>query len=222
MKTLDTRCNKLVEQQNVADSTDVDVVGVSETWLNDTLLDTEILNSDYIVYRRDRVGKRGGGILLAVKNRYKSSLVESLSNHEIMAVTVQSVNTKVLLILRYRPPRADVNDFVIALRNVLLNVHSMFSNVCIIGDFKFLDLSWEESNYNSYCTSVNEHVFLKCIDDLNLVQLNKVLSNVHGHILDLILTNNPHMCSDVSKCDIDFTSDHEVFCLISIKYKRNL
>ena len=40
--------------------------------------------------------------------------------------------------------------------------------------------------------------------------LNKILSNVHGHILDFILTNNPYMSSDVSKCDIDFTSDHEV------------
>ena len=46
-------------------------------------------------------------------------------------------------------------------------------------------------------------MFLKCIDDFNLIQLNDVLS-------DLILTNNPDMCSEVSKCDIYFTSDHAI------------
>ena len=85
---MNTHYIKLVELQHVADSTDVDIVGTSETWLTDTVLDIEIRNSDYLVYRRDKAGKRGAGIVLAVKSIYKSCLVESVKNHEIMALSV--------------------------------------------------------------------------------------------------------------------------------------
>ena len=36
------------------------------------------------------------------------------------------------------------------------------------------------------------------------------LLNSHCNTLDLVLTNNPDLYSVVSKCDIDFTSDHTV------------
>jgi hypothetical protein len=44
-----------------------DVVWVNETWLNKDILDSEILHSDYTIFRKDRVNRSGGGVILAVK-----------------------------------------------------------------------------------------------------------------------------------------------------------
>ena len=47
-------CNKLNEFHDLVKIKNVDVVAVTETWLHQRILDTEILNSNYIIFRRDR------------------------------------------------------------------------------------------------------------------------------------------------------------------------
>jgi hypothetical protein len=136
-----------------------DILAVTETCLNDTVSDSEILSSNFTLYRRDRTGKRGGGILLAVKKSFDSCLIKNSTSHEIIAVSVKGVHTSVLIILCYRPPRADVNDFVflLNLRNVILSEHRNFENICILGDFNFPDISWNEDNYS--CSCARDYVF---------------------------------------------------------------
>ena len=52
----------------VADITEGDVIAVTETWLDDSVTNSEILNESFVIHRRDRRNNvRGGGILLAVK-----------------------------------------------------------------------------------------------------------------------------------------------------------
>ena len=53
-------------------STAADIAAISETWLKESVSDSEILNSDYILYRNDRTVRRGGGVLLAVKITFGS------------------------------------------------------------------------------------------------------------------------------------------------------
>ena len=63
LKTVNSRVNKLVELQNIADTTESQVIAITETWLDDNVSDTETLSNDFTLYRRDRGAKRGGGIL---------------------------------------------------------------------------------------------------------------------------------------------------------------
>lgn len=50
-----------------------DVIALSETWLSESVLDAELFDGRYLVFRRDR-GSRGGGVLLAVrKQKVKSA-----------------------------------------------------------------------------------------------------------------------------------------------------
>ena len=208
LKTVNNRCNKLVELQNVVDNSECDVIAVTETWLNDNVSDCEILNDNYTLYRRDRCGQRGGGVLFAVKKTFDSYIVKNLTSHEIIAVCVKGLNTNILFITCYRPPASDAHDFATALRNLLLSVHGNFKNICILGDFNFPGILWDEYNYT--CSQETDYMFLKCVEDFNFVQLNNVPSTVHNHVLDLVLSNTPEMYSAVEKCDINFTSDHAV------------
>ena len=49
-------------------STDnLDIIAVTETWLNDTISDGELLDPSFQIIRRDR-NRNGGGVLLACKS----------------------------------------------------------------------------------------------------------------------------------------------------------
>ncbi|CAB4043954.1 Hypothetical predicted protein [Paramuricea clavata] len=61
--------NKLRDFQSMVYTSDCDVVVVSESWLTPSVLNKEILPNGYDIYRCDRQdGKRGGGVLIAIKN----------------------------------------------------------------------------------------------------------------------------------------------------------
>jgi len=68
-------CRSLVKNlslfQRFVYSSDFQIIGVSETWLNDTITDCEILFKAYSIYRKDR-GSSSGGVLLAISNELPS------------------------------------------------------------------------------------------------------------------------------------------------------
>ena len=47
-------CNRLNEFHDLVKMSNVDMVAVTETWLRQSILDTAILNSNYITFRQDR------------------------------------------------------------------------------------------------------------------------------------------------------------------------
>ena len=63
-------CNKLTEFQGFAQGNGLGVVAVTETWLHDGVLHTEILQSDaYTMFRKGRGDIiSGDGILIVVKS----------------------------------------------------------------------------------------------------------------------------------------------------------
>ena len=66
-------------------------MGITETWW-DATHDSTVNVKGYRLYRRDRIGKRGGGVVLYIKEEYTSSLIskESGEGHsEVLWVRVQ-------------------------------------------------------------------------------------------------------------------------------------
>lgn len=59
-------------------STDADILVLSETWLNESVLDKDIYMSGYKVFSCDRP-RKGGGIAIYVKNRFHITPLSSLS-----------------------------------------------------------------------------------------------------------------------------------------------
>ena len=52
------------------------IIGVTETWLNDSITNNEILPIDFVVYHKDRVS-HGGGVMLAVHSSISSKPISS-------------------------------------------------------------------------------------------------------------------------------------------------
>ena len=66
--------NKQEELTLLLADTSPDIVGITETWW-DEMHDWVVNIKGYRLYRRDRIGKRGGGMALYIKEEYTSSLI---------------------------------------------------------------------------------------------------------------------------------------------------
>lgn len=101
--------NKRDELQNFIESAQADVIVLTETWLNPDIEDNELFDSvaSFNVYRCDRVGRRGGGVLIAVRNTLSSFRVNVSTCLETLWVSIDSKHSRNLFGVCYRPPSSD-------------------------------------------------------------------------------------------------------------------
>jgi exonuclease III len=103
--------NKTKELQTLASN--IDIIAVTETWLKPDILNCELLpGNDFAIHRQDRVGRSGGGVMLAVRNTMLSIRRKDLEseNAEIVACEIRLESKKKFLFLAfYRPPNTDIN-----------------------------------------------------------------------------------------------------------------
>jgi hypothetical protein len=86
--------------QQLVYSGDYDVVCVCETWLNDSVLDSELL-AGYSIFRRDRLGRTGGGVLVAVKDTIRTKRRYDLERNNVEFVVVELFQENMKSILLY-------------------------------------------------------------------------------------------------------------------------
>ena len=60
------------------DNENVDIIGTTETWLNEELNDTELNNNHYTIFRVDRLKKSEGGVILLIKKDIKVNIRDDL------------------------------------------------------------------------------------------------------------------------------------------------
>ena len=87
-----------------------DVIALSETWLNENTISSQVIGPDYTVFRKDRNIKNsrkrnGGGVLVAVKKGLKARLVEddSWDSVEQVCVVIDMTDRKLFLCVVYLP-----------------------------------------------------------------------------------------------------------------------
>ena len=137
-------CNMFDDFQAVVYGKNLDIVGVTEMWLNADFYDNKILSDKrYNIYRRDRGGNRlCGGVMLVVKTdllSYRRSDFEP-ANSEILVCDVYPFNQKKYTIcICYCPP--DCQQFFYAFGQLLSKLEST-TRVCIIGDFNMPSINW--------------------------------------------------------------------------------
>lgn len=134
--------SKLEQLECLLQDEKIDIMSLSESWLNAKVGNNQIRIVNYKVYRWDRkVKKRGGGICVYV---HKDLLVNAcvyeefnLSNEhiELFAIQVRQKCTKpILLISVYRPPQGNQSTYIESLRNTLLAAMNCNKTV-VVGDF---------------------------------------------------------------------------------------
>ena len=97
-----TNCreNKLSCFQDIVLLNQFDVITLTETWLNNCISDYEVIPNGYQIFRKDRsTGKRGGGVLLAVKDSISTEpFIFNCESMELSSVVIKTLPNVFLLL----------------------------------------------------------------------------------------------------------------------------
>jgi hypothetical protein len=178
-----------------------DIIGLTETWINENDFIHEYNIPGYCLFSVHRE-KRGGGVLLLIKNKLNPVLLQSdkIVNIDSLFVELTTVgNKKLRLGIYYRPPaQSNETDNQIA-TNIDNNVNTT-REVVIMGDFNLPCKVWSEPF--SHHTGKILYDFI-CISELNQM----VNFPTRGeNILDLVLTTDSELIKNIHVCDK--ISDH--------------
>ena len=69
------------------------------------------------------------------------------------------------------------------------------------------DVQWSDCPSSN---NIEQNNFCDTLNTYGLVQINAIPSTKHGNILDLVITNTPHLFSNIEECDSSVMSDHIV------------
>jgi hypothetical protein len=228
IKTVDRTKNKPLEFRQMVEILDPDIIAVNESWLVNHIPDSLFADvKKYAVYRKDREGTTGGGVLLMVtktiwSRERKSWESPDTENNEIKIAEIRPTpQRRIAVITAYRsqtnPCPKFLTNLEIALTNCLANNVVEF---IILGDFNYPDLKWDPSLDTHI--SKNSRELLKLLDHHDLIQFNKHPSRKdEKNILDLFITNINQPQLEVNKGKYVFTSDHHLFdCTFTIDVER--
>ncbi len=175
--------------QEMVYSEAVDLMFVSETWLNDSISNQEILSFGYDIYRTDRSsGRSGGGVLVAKKHGtfINNNQISSIATASLEAVAIECIlpsRAKWLIVCCYRPPNSnEIND----LRSLADNVFPSYEKILIAGDFNFPNITWQDSHYISLSTLGQD--FCDILHDYFMSQLC-LQPTRDSNTLDLVISN---------------------------------
>ena len=201
--------NKRIELQAVANTRELELIAITETWLNCNILDNEILSSEYNIHRRDRL-RRGGGVLLAVKEGIRCQRRLDLETDCEILWCELNLNSNPGLSyfvgVFYRPPDTDL-IYLTELTNSLEKLPPS-CKILLLGDFNLPNIEWtlvsplqQDSLSDYFCDYI--------VNYFGLSQLVKTPTRGNA-LLDLVLTNTPE---NISSIDIDCglgNSDHNI------------
>ena len=77
--------NKKDELNIMVDDIKPHIIGITETWANNDITDAELGLEGYAMFRKERMGRRGGGVLLYIKDNilaYEVQLQEEADCNE--------------------------------------------------------------------------------------------------------------------------------------------
>ncbi|XP_073409523.1 uncharacterized protein [Dendrobates tinctorius] len=199
--------NKQGELELLTQEKKYNVIGITETWWDDTH-DWNTRLEGYNLFARNRLDKRGGGVALYVRNTYICTEIEASetgSSVETVWVRIQGQNNgkDTIVGIYYRPPvQAEDMD------ELFMHQMAKFSkkyDIVVMGDFNYPDICWESLSGKTN----RSRKFLSSLADNFIFQ--KVGEKTRGTAtLDLIPINREEMVEEVIVAGTLGGSDHAI------------
>ena len=97
--------------RDIKDNENYIFLAITETWLTDQIMDTEINLDGFIIHRQDRLERKHGGVALYVNETTVSKVVHGKSTKNCESLIVELSDLKVIIGVIYRPPNCPVHHF---------------------------------------------------------------------------------------------------------------
>ena len=177
------------------------VLGLSETWLDGTIMDAEVGIPGFKIFRRDR-NRRGGGVMVYVSEQFKTVRREDLEDDAVEALwmEVRARNVAVLVCNVYRPANASAEWMEVFASMMEKAAQEKRMNRFVLGDFNCNLLK-----RNSSTTKLEELAL-----EYGLVQVINCSTRVTEtteSLIDLMYTSAPDSFKKVG-CEEVALSDH--------------
>ena len=158
--------NKKSELNIMVDDIKPHIIGITESWANNDITDAELGLERYVMFRKDSIGKRGGGVLLYIKETipaYEVQLQEEADCKEALSCNLVTGHTTITIRVVYRCPNITIQNNE--------QIHKAISEVskgdCIImGDFNHGNIKWDSQQ----STGVEDQKLLCLVQDNFLTQ----------------------------------------------------
>lgn len=192
---------------------EVHIVCVTETFLDHTNIDflSEYQIYSYTLYYKDRVGRRGGGVAIYIKNNINSCEVTLHNNNsELICIKVNNNNRNTNIAVVYRrPDHTPMED--LELYNSLQETLNSDETI-IAGDFNLPRIDW---NFNTSEAQDSQRL-LEFMDDNFLTQY--VREPTRGNnILDLIIATTENLITSLEVGEHLDTCDHKL-----VRFRLNI
>ncbi len=170
-----------------------DIIGCSETWLNDKSF-VDILNlKGYKFFYKNRTGKLGGGVCLYVNSRLQANVntnVDFDDPSDSLFIDIELPNGKKLTVgIIYRPPESNLNVFRDKLEEALYTINRKNNNCILMGDFN-IDISREDATKNDFINTLHSFSFSPTINmftritHLSKSTIDNMVTNIHNSTLE--------------------------------------
>ena len=83
------------------------IIGITESWANKDISNAELRLTGYVMFRRDRIGRRGGGVILYIKESiqaYEIKLGREANCDEAVWCNIVTGNSSLPIGLVFRSP----------------------------------------------------------------------------------------------------------------------
>lgn len=182
---------KVVYFYNTVSSSNYNIIALTETWLSDDILSSELFSQDFCVFHSDRnLDKsgisRGGGILIAIRGINTiyflvdfSNILQAILSVDVIGVGIRLNSSQCLYIVNvYITPTIAFDAY-----NLFFNVLGSYNflHVVILGDFNTPNFG--QNIIDKYAIVLNNFNLF-----LNIKQRSDVV-NHQGRLLDLVLSN---------------------------------
>ena len=186
--------------------TKLEVLTLSETWLNTTITNAEFVIEGYTLFRQDRLNKRGGGVCAYIPNDIKAFKLREISSvsenlfHQLW-LKLQSKKLKsVVICVTYRPPECPLSCLETNLKPSFVQALLLNKPIFIIGNLNCNVMKSCPEN-----TALENFMF-----EMNLNQLITTptrTTDADESLIDVILTSTPHLVNESGVMDVTI-SDH--------------
>ena len=200
---------KIDELRLIAAKTNAAVIGITESKIDESVLDGEIRIDGYIPVRKDR-NRQGGGVVCYIRQDIPFNKIEiQCPNIEHIFLDIFLPKTKPILIgILYRPPKQ--RGFLNTLSTALGNIPNLNSReIHILGDININLI------YHGQKTPMGIKKYYEFCAMLGLIQIiNNAtrITETTSSLLDHILTNSKDKISQSGVIDIGISDHQMIFC----------
>ncbi|KAK3108364.1 hypothetical protein FSP39_006467 [Pinctada imbricata] len=200
---------------SMLENSDPDIILASETWLNPSIHEREVLPDKYVfAARRERPNGSHGGVAIITKASFDASEIALDTSTEMVAASIPTTSSSkpVIVCSVFRPPSSD-EEYTKALCDTLHDIHEKHRDhiIWIGGDTDLSDINWacDSIESHSYLSSVNQ-AFIDTFTDLGCQQVIDFPTRGEN-ILDIFATNRPSLVNKATA--LPGLGDHDIVLL---------